>query len=58
MGHRNVPNYKEGAWWQNPGLVHNSTLFCRIFDTYELASGELGHERVCKKDYYIGRFAN
>ena len=34
MGHRNEYNYKLGAWWQNLRLVHNSTLFRGIFDTY------------------------
>ena len=34
MGHRNEPNYKKGAWWQNLRLVHNSALLYGIFDTY------------------------
>ena len=34
MGHRNEPNDKMGAWWQNLRLVHNLTLFSGIFDTY------------------------
>ena len=34
MDHRNEPNYKIGAWWQNLRLVNDSRLFCGIFDTY------------------------
>jgi hypothetical protein len=34
IGHRNKRNYKMGAWWQNLRLIHDSTLFSLIFDTY------------------------